>query len=562
MKYLFFSAILALSLSSFAQVGIGTATPTTKLEVVGTTKTDTLIVTRNATINEGIKASISAGWISGNFGIATTADRVVMGNLYNTATIGAHNNALNAWANLSINPDLGNVGIGTFTPTNKLSVTGNVDFSGNVAVGTATSAASAQLDITSTTKGFLPPRMTYAQRNAITGPVAGLIVWCTNCGTTGELQVYNGTAWTNMVGNPPTPPPTPPTVVTTSISGIASTSAASGGTVTADGGSAVTARGICWDIATNPTVALSTKTTNGTGMGSFGSLMTGLTPQTTYFVRAYATNAVGTSYGAELSFTTIAGSPTVITTAISNINSTSAVSGGNVTSDGGSAVTARGVCWDIATNPTVALSTKTSNGAGTGSFVSNITGLTLGTTYYVRAYATNANGTSYGSEFSFTTTLGIGDNYQGGIIAYIVQPGDPGYIAGQVHGLIAPASDQHVYIHWFNGSYVTTGTATALGTGNANTNTIVTLQGAGSYAAKLCFDLVLNTYSDWYLPSKDELNKLYLNQGAIGGFTNNNYWSSSESGVNNAWSQNFNPPGSQNIFSKGSPLYVRAVRAF
>ena len=69
-----------------------------------------------------------------------------------------------------------------------------------VGIGTATPVSSAKLDVTSTSKGFLPPRMTRLQRNAIVSPVAGLIVWCTDCGTAGELEVYNGTIWTNARG--------------------------------------------------------------------------------------------------------------------------------------------------------------------------------------------------------------------------------------------------------------------------------------------------------------------------------------------------------------------------
>ena len=75
-----------------------------------------------------------------------------------------------------------------------------------VGIGTLTPNTSAQLDLTSTTKGFLPPRMTYNQRNAIPNPVAGLIVWCTNCGTNGELQVYNGFGWIGMNAGPANPP--------------------------------------------------------------------------------------------------------------------------------------------------------------------------------------------------------------------------------------------------------------------------------------------------------------------------------------------------------------------
>jgi uncharacterized protein (TIGR02145 family) len=125
-----------------------------------------------------------------------------------------------------------------------------------------------------------------------------------------------------------------------------------------------------------------------------------LTAGATYYVRAYATNSVGTAYGNELTLTTIATLPTLTTNAISAITTTTASSGGNIANDGGSAITVRGVCWSTAHNPTIANS-KTNDGISSGSFNSLITGLAYSTTYYVRAYATNSIGTAYGSEISF-----------------------------------------------------------------------------------------------------------------------------------------------------------------
>jgi hypothetical protein len=156
----------------------------------------------------------------------------------------------------------------------------------------------------------------------------------------------------------------------------------------------------------------------------------------------------------------------------------------------------------------------------------------------------------------------VGATFGGGKIAYIYVAGDPGYVAGETHGLIAAPSDQSTGIQWYNGSYITTGaTGLALGTGMANTNAIVAAQGAGSYAAKLCADLVLNGYSDWYLPSRDELNKLYINRSSIGGFATGYYWSSSETNATNAWSISF-VTGLATSHSKHGTTYVRAVRAF
>ncbi len=194
-----------------------------------------------------------------------------------------------------------------------------------------------------------------------------------------------------------------PTVCTTAVSNVTLATADSGGDVTNEGSAPVTARGVCWNMTGSPTTADS-KTTNGTGAGSFTSSITGLILETTYYVRAYATNSVATAYGSEESFTTAATPlpPTVGTTAVSNVTHATADSGGDVTHEGSAQVFARGVCWNTTGSPTTA-DTKTSDGTGIGSFSSSITGLTPATTYYVRAYATNSVDTAYGSEEPFTT---------------------------------------------------------------------------------------------------------------------------------------------------------------
>ena len=250
--------------------------------------------------------------------------------------------------------------------------TGTITNSGKLIVGAYSAAsASAVLEASSTTQGFLPPRMNYYQRTQIVSPIAGLTIWCSNCGASGEMQVFNGAAWTNMIG----------------------------GTATE------------------------------------------------------------------------------------------------------------------------------------------------------------------------TISLSIGDSYQGGKVAYILVSGDPSYDVNTPHGLIAATSDQtvpEIGIKWDRGTYTITGaTGTAIGTGLSNTNKIIASQGepAITYAAGLARAYTGGGYTDWYLPSKDELEKLSYTREIIGGFVNYYYWSSSEFDLRKAWYQTFFS-GRQYTTVKGEPAIVRAIRSF
>lgn len=192
-------------------------------------------------------------------------------------------------------------------------------------------------------------------------------------------------------------------VNTKSVTSITSNSAMCGGTVVSDGNNAVTAKGVCWSTNQNPTI-FDNHTSDGQGLGSYASHLINLNTGATYYVRAYANNNADTTYGEQKQFNTInTALPVVITSGASTVNPTSAICGGNVTSDGNSAVTAKGICWSTTSNPNAVSNSHTNNGTGLGGFTSNLSNLTIGTTYYIRAYATNNNGTAYGAQKTFTT---------------------------------------------------------------------------------------------------------------------------------------------------------------
>lgn len=216
-----------------------------------------------------------------------------------------------------------------------------------------------------------------------------------------------------------------PTVTAGTVTNITMTSASLSGEVTSDGGEPGTVRGLCWGSTASPTISNCIDTTvNGTGKGTFSGSITGLAAGNRYYARTYARNIKGIVYNsADIEFKTH-DKPKVTTNAITNLSSSGCTTGGNVTDDGEVTVTARGVCWSTSQNPTADLLTKTVNGSGKGEFTSEITGLSQGVTYYVRAYATNQYGTNYGAEIPFITfkapdVLTLGSNFIGSTTATV-----------------------------------------------------------------------------------------------------------------------------------------------
>lgn len=302
-----------------------------------------------------------------------------------------------------------------------------------------------------------------------------------------------------------------PTVTTDNISNITTTSAKCGGNVTSDGGSVVTDRGICWSSNHAPTIETGNHISLGSGSGAFSGVISGLSLNTIYYVRAYATNQRGTSYGPEKQFTTANGCPTV-TTITPTKSGTTVTTGGNVVSDEGFAVTARGVCYGLTPYPDLGNAhNHTTNGSGTGTYSSTFVMNTPGI-YYVRAYATNTNGTSYGEQET------IGHPYND-LPTFTFN--------GQTYRVAPPATNN---MTWSN---------------------------ANNY----CNNLTLYGYTDWRLPTKNELLQMYEDRNSIGGFGAGGYWWCIDSyGAGGAYYVNFSNGQVGSSYDGSYHYYVRPIR--
>ena len=385
-----------------------------------------------------------------------------------------------------------------------------------VGINTETPDASAALDIVSTTGGLLVPRMTNVERQAISNPAAGLQVFVTDLNG-GRFMFYDGTEWGTLSFTEKRPD-APTTVTATGGNAQATVSFTA---PSSNGGSEITS----YTATSSPDDISATVTQAGSG----DITVTGLTNETAYTFTVTATNAIGTSVASAASNSVtpvepiVPDAPTIVTATAGNAQAT--VSYTAPSSNGGSAITS----YTATSSPGDI--TAAVNQAGSGDIT--VTGLTNDTSYTFTVTATNAIGTSVASAASNSVTpasaLAIGDIYQGGVVFYL---------DGNGGGLIAAPSDQSCCSNW---------------------NT----------AVSLCSNLTLGGYSDWFLPSKDELNLMYLYIGQgntgilgnVGNFSDNYYWSSTEDDINYAWLQNFFN-GFQGGYDKTNSYYVRAVRAF
>ena len=355
-----------------------------------------------------------------------------------------------------------------------------------------------------------------------------------------------------------------PTVITNYVNGTSNNSTIAFGNVTANGGMSITTRGFCWSLTPNPNLT-GNYVFAGTGTGTFSAAIDNLNSNSTYYIRAFASNSIGTSFGNEIGFTTTAGIISLSTVSIGTVNATDAFINVLISDDEGVTPISRGVCYSTNPNPTLA-NQIVNAGSGLGSFTSNINGLSSGSSYYVRAFATNSTGTYYGDELIFTTlnvssSIGaIGPG--GGTIFY-----DKGYFSNgwqylEVMNSMAIPSNTI----WSPNPLQTVNTpATIIGEGDLNMSNIVNVYGSASYAASICANSTMGSVSDWYLPNVNEYLVMRQNIGPLLIFTGNfYYWTSQEYDANNAilMIENTDFITTQQLLLKTSNGRCRCVRKY
>ncbi len=369
-----------------------------------------------------------------------------------------------------------------------------------------------------------------------------------------SLLLITGCSKTETAIITPEKPVSSPSVKTTLSSNITATTAVSGGLVSGvSSGQVISARGVCWSTGNViPTVDLATKTVDGVGEGAFTSKITGLTQGTFYTVRAYATCSSGTVYGDGVGLSTI-GLRSVKLLSCANVKGNSATAQASVTNDQNvGSVVASGVCWSKSTNPTISNFKTNTLIDSNNSIYTSLTDLSLNTVYYVRAYVTNEAGTNYSNEISFNSGYLLGASFGGGIVVNN---------DGSGHGLVCATSDQSTGIQWDFHSYLKSSTNEIID-GLINTNRLIQMIGEGNYAAKLCYDLILNGYDDWYLPSDYQLFTFLCKSNLLSSSNGGEYWSSNEYDLVSAESRRYDGYRQPVFYNKHTLLKVRAVRNF
>ena len=199
--------------------------------------------------------------------------------------------------------------------------------------------------------------------------------------------------------------PLPAVVTTGPVVNVTGSTALASGTVSSDGGAAITSRGVVFSPVAQPTLLTGIPVSVTSGTGSFAAPLSPLQGKTTYYVRAFVNTSAGTTYGSQVVFSTAESIPVVVTgAAVAGVTFDTFTVSGDVTNDGGTPVTRRGIVYGPTVTPTLgAAMDAPATGAGTGAFSSALTGLAPETTYYARAYAASTLGTAYGADITFKT---------------------------------------------------------------------------------------------------------------------------------------------------------------